>query len=111
MKQQIQLSFVSVLCDPAVRVLDLSGSSSLHWSVVSRLCQQLPDMNNVTRINLGSWSCRKYGLMSLSNQEDGYSLMFLPHLTHLAVTDVSHKFMASLALYCPNIVSLKVCYN
>ena len=41
---------------------------SLHWAVVARLCSSLTNIPNLERLNLGLWSCKRFGLLAEHNQ-------------------------------------------
>ena len=106
LKDQIILQFSSLLCHPSVHHLSLRGN--LDLSLVRALCAAIPDMTSLASLDLGPWQCRKHDLLSLANHQDGYSLMFIPNLTILSVTDASLDFIINISAFCPNLTSLTI---
>ena len=87
-REQAVLAFPSLLCRSSLTSLLLSPLS-LQPSLVRSLAQGLPDLPHLTCLDLGPASCRLLCLLSPPGRQSGSSLMFLPNLRSLAVTDVT----------------------
>ena len=81
--------------------------NGLPWQVVTRLCDNLSDMPQLTSLDLGGWKCQKYGLLSDHGQSEGWVFKHLPNLRHLKASDVSSKFFQNLCTFCIKLETLK----
>ena len=106
LKEQIILRFSTLLCHQAVHHLILHND--LEPSLVQAVCGAVPDIPSLQSLDLGSWQCRKYGLLSQPSHQDGYSLVFTKNLTDLSVSDVSLDFIICISNFCINLEKLAI---
>jgi len=108
--EQIIIRFSSFLfCHPTIKNLDLSNLSLHHPQLTRAVCASLPDIPNLTKLNMAHWQCRRNNLLGESvSQQAGLVLMFLPKLTSVCLTDVSLAFIRNLAIFCPQLLRLEL---
>ena len=106
LKDQIILRFSTLLCHQAVHHLILNDD--LELSLVKAVCDAVPDLPGLQSLDLGSWQCRKHGLLSQTSHQDGYSLVFTKNLTDLSVSDVSLDFIICISNFCPSLENLAI---
>ena len=102
-RKQVLAQFSRLLCHPALTQLSLT--SSLELGFVRTLCQLLPDFDSLVSLDLGPWPCVKQGLLAGCQ---GSSLMFLPGLTSLALSDVDTEITQNISVFCPRLTALEI---
>ena len=102
-RKQVLAQITGLLSHPGVSQLSLS--SSLELGFVRNLCHLLPDFESLVSLDLGPWPCVKQGLLSGCQ---GSSLMFLPGLTSLALSDVDTEIAQNISVFCPRLTNLEI---
>ena len=102
-RKQVLAQFSRLLCHQAVT--ELSLDSSLELGLVKNICQLLPDLDHLVSLDLGPWPCEKQGLLSGCQ---GSSLMFLPRLTSLSLSDIDTEIIKNISVFSPHLTTLRV---
>ena len=102
-RKQVLAQFTGVLSHPAITQLALS--STLELGFVRDVCHLLPDFDSLVSLDLGPWPCVKQGLLAGCQ---GSSLMFLPGLTCLALSDVDTEITQNISVFCPRLTALHI---
>ena len=102
-RKQVLAQFSGLLSHPALTQLTLTASLELGF--VRNLCHLLPDFDSLVSLDLGPWPCVKQGLLSGCQ---GSSLMFLPGLTSLALSDVDTEITQNISVFCPRLTALEI---
>ena len=102
-RKQVLAQFTGLLSHPALTQLALS--STLELGFVRDVCHLLPDFDSLVSLDLGPWPCVKQGLLAGCQ---GSSLMFLPGLTCLALSDVDTEITQNISVFCPRLTALHI---
>ena len=86
----------------------LGSRSTLHWSVVAKLCEKIADIPQLEILNLGEWNCSTYSLLAEHNQMDGWVLQYLPNLKYIQLSNVSCNVLQNIGQYCHKLQELHV---
>ena len=86
----------------------LGSRSTLHWSVVAKLCEKMADIPQLEILNLGEWNCSTYSLLADHNQMDGWALQYLPNLKYIQLSNVSCNVLKNIGQYCHKLQELHV---
>ena len=119
--RQAVARWAQLLASPATTQLRLGGAGA-GLGLVIAVCGVLPDVPNLCLLDLQPWSCVKHNLLhsrevtvtmtqppsSTVNTLQEFSLMFLPQLTSLAVSDVDLDIIVNIATFCPQLLSLSI---
>lgn len=93
----------TILCSDNVTKLRLGPGTDL--GLVISICDILPDIRNLRCLDLQPWPCAKHKLL---NNFEEFSLMFLPHLTSLSLTDVDLDTIINISVFCPDLTHLAI---
>jgi len=101
--RQVLSHWSTILCCDNLTKLRLGPGTDL--GLVISICDILPDMRNLRCLDLQPWPCAKHKLL---NNFEEFSLMFLPHLTSLSITDVDLETITNISVFCPDLTYLAI---
>ena len=89
---------------PGLKTINVS-SLYLDPSLVKSLCSFLPELTQLTDLNLGGISCKHNNILDCGTFP-GWEFQFLPNLTSVNLSGIVPEALKSLCMFCPNLLSL-----
>ena len=107
LQREAVLRSLRMIVHPGLRVIN-TAALNLGACIVEQITGFLPELTQLTELNLGSLNCRNNNLLTACNPFPGWEFQLLPNLSRVSLTGLSAAALQSLCLFSTNLSSLEL---